>query len=262
MSGLGLRLLVQPSLEYAAGMVVQGIAARRNMILVGKVSVHYRGRASSSLEPGDRLVLIKSDGSTLIHRPRDYSPVNWQPAGPLFKTEVQDGLLVIRVTRPKDREALRILVHDILLLAFVEMHDVAEFHLHATEEEMRDAILKAPSLVEEGFRPLKPEQPVASGFVDVVGQDRDGNLTVVEVKKSRAGKTAVIQLKRYVDELRKTETGIVRGILAAPSMSKGVQSYLAGLSLEYRLLSPKQCAEVLRLRGGKGIAEYLSQGFQ
>jgi len=49
----------------------------------------------------------------------------------------------------------------------------------------------------------------------------------------------------------------VRGILVAPSLAKGAQSLLAALNLEFKPLSPKRCAEVLKARKGRRLTEYL-----
>lgn len=74
-------MLETPSLEKAYRAVKRGISRRRTVVVIGSCSVNYEGRASSRLEPGERIVLFKSDGSALVHRPRDYAPVNWQPSG-------------------------------------------------------------------------------------------------------------------------------------------------------------------------------------
>jgi len=75
-------ILERPSLDEAYEAVKNGIAQRRMLLIVGSCTVDYVGRASSKLSQGERLLIIKPDGSTLIHRPRDYAPVNWQPPGP------------------------------------------------------------------------------------------------------------------------------------------------------------------------------------
>jgi RecB family endonuclease NucS len=56
-------------LEEAAERLREGIRSRSLMVLVGLMEVFYEGRASSSLGEGERLLIIKQDGSVLIHRP-------------------------------------------------------------------------------------------------------------------------------------------------------------------------------------------------
>lgn len=249
-------VLENPTIEEAQKTIQDGILRRRCVVLVGNCSADYSGRASSRLGPGERIVMIKTDGSTLVHRPRDYAPVNWQPPGSLFHTTIRDGHLVLFIYRRKDHETLELHFGSVIVALVLELDDHADFSLYASEEDMRDAILIDPTLIEEGFRPARIESAVPSGFIDILGVDSEGRLTVVEIKKVTAGRNAVAQLKRYVDDLRVRTGREVRGILAGPEISKGVQGMLATLKLEYRLISAKKCADVLGRKGEKKITEY------
>lgn len=246
-----LKILETPAIEEALNAVREGISRHRNIMIVGNCWVDYLGRASSKLEPGERIVLIKGDGSTLIHRPRDYAPVNWQPPGSLFRTRVKEDHLSIRVFRQKERESLELTFDRLYLVAVLRLVDLGEFHLYASEQDMRDAILAEPSLVEEGFRPATIERPIETGFVDILGFDASGRLTIIEIKRKDVGREAVLQLERYVEALRKNAGREVRGILVGPAASKGVQGLLATFNLEFKPLSPKRCAEVLSKRDRK-----------
>ena len=245
------KVLMKPTMEEALGAIQEGISGHRNILIVGNCWADYFGRASSKLEPGERIVFIKSNGSTLIHRPRDYSPVNWQPPGSFFKTRLSEGNLCVRVFRRKARESLELTFDKLYLLALLHLIDLGEFYLYASEKDMHDAILVDPSLVEEGFQPATIERAVESGFVDILGFDAKGRLTVVEVKRKVIGREAVLQLERYVEALKKHTGREVRGILIGPSISKGIQGLIATLNLEFKPLSPKKCAETLGKKGNK-----------
>ena len=258
MSDMKQLILEEPSLPEAYEAVRRGIAQRRMLIVVGSCTVDYVGRASSKLGEGERVLIIKPDGSTLIHRPRDYAPVNWQPPGSIFKTRLIDNRLHIRAYRRREGEVLEIAFDKVNLIAVLHLVDEGEFHLYASEEDMKQAILLDPSLLEEGFKPLEAERAVEPGFIDILGIDRNGILTAVEIKRRSADRSAVLQLKSYVDALR-AETGReVRGILAAPSLAKGAQSLIATLGLEFKALSPRRCAEILKARKGRRLTEYLN----
>ena len=245
------KVLGRPTMEEALTAIREGISGHRNVVIVGNCWADYFGRASSKLEPGERILLIKSDGSTLIHRPRDYSPVNWQPPGSLFRTRIREGNLCIRVFRRKGRESLELTFDRLYLVALLHLVDLGEFYLYASEKDMHDAILLDPSLVEQGFHPAMIERPVESGFVDILGFDATGRFTVVEVKRKAIGREAVLQLERYVEALKKNTGREVRGILIGPSISKGIQGLLATLNLEFKPLSPRKCAEALVKKGRK-----------
>ena len=246
-----------PPLEKAYRAVKRGISKRRTVLVVGNCWVDYEGRASSKLEPGERIVLFKSDGSALIHRPRDYAPVNWQPPGSLFRTKLDEDTLVVRVYRRREHEVLEIAFDRITLVAVLDLVDAGEFHLYASEEDMKQAILLQPSLLEEGFRPVAAERPVEPGFIDILGVDGNNVLTVVEIKRRAADKNAVLQLKKYLDVFKADSDRPVRGVLVAPELARGAQKMLATLGLEFRALSPQRCAEVLKQHKGRRLTEFL-----
>ncbi len=249
-------ILEAPSLEDALPIVKSGISHKRLVILAGRCSVEYEGRASSSLGPGERLIILKSDGSALIHRPKDYSPVNWQPPGSLFQTKLRENKLVIRIYHRKDHEVMEITFTGFKLVSILDLKDSGEFNLYASESDMQQAILTQPSIIEEGFRPITSEKPVDPGFIDVLGVDRNNVLTIVEIKRVKATKKAVLQLKKYMDVINLDSNRKVRAILVAPALAEGAEEILVSLGYEFKTLSPQYCAEILKLRGGKRITEY------
>jgi len=133
----------------------------------------------------------------------------------------------------------------VYLLSAFSLVDNGQFSLYASEEDMQRAILVEPEIVESGFKPITYEKKVEPGFVDVYGIDRDGKLVVVEIKRKTAGRDAVLQLARYVDSVRLTVGREVRGLLVAPRLAKGVQRVLVTLGLDFKVLDPRKCAEIL-----------------
>jgi len=245
-----------PSLDDAFIAVKSGVSHKKIVIIAGKCTVEYEGRASSSLGPGERLTIFKPDGSALVHRPKEYSPVNWQPPGSLFQTKLNKEGLVIRVFRRKDHEVMEVTFTNLKLVSILDLRDAGEFKLYATESDMQEAILVQPSLLEEGFRPITSERPVDPGFIDILGVDKDNVLAVVEIKRVKATKKAVLQLKKYMDVIQHDKGRKVRAILVAPSLADGAQEVLATLGYEFKALSPQVCAEALKKRGGKPITDF------
>jgi len=250
-------ILENPSLNDAYRTVKHGISNRGTVLIAGNCWVDYEGRASSKLDTGERLVLFKSDGSAQVHRSRGYSPVNWQPPGSIFKTMFVDDRLVIRVFRRRENEVLEVTFDKVILVAVLDLMDSGEFYLYASEEDMKQALIIDPELLEEGFRPITAERPVEPGFIDILGRDRHNVLTVVEIKRKTATKEAVLQLKRYVDFFKVNENREIRGILVAPDLARGAQEILASLGLEYKLLSPKKCADVLKHKKDRRITDFI-----
>jgi RecB family endonuclease NucS len=241
-----LTVLTNPKLTEAAAIIEKAFVQRRTLIVAGKCRVHYTGRAKSTLEPGERILIIKEDGSLLVHRPVGYEPVNWQPPGSVFHVQTNAYSIEVHAVRQKPRESVRVIFDEVFMVSALSLMDSGEFALYASEQDMHRAILLKPSLLEEGFKPISYEKKVEPGFVDVYGVDKNGKLVVVEVKRKTAGKEAVLQLAKYIDAIKSKADRELRGVLAAPSLGKGVQMLLVTLGLEFKALDPKKCATVLK----------------
>lgn len=251
-----LTTLENPTIEDAVKLIKAAVSERKVVILVGNCWVDYKGRASSKLEPGERIVMIKEDGSVLVHRPSGYEPVNWQPAGCMFQTRVKNKKLYVRASRRKPIESVNIYFDAVFVVFAMKLIDRGDFSLHASESDMQKAILIDPSILEEGFEPISYEKKVEPGFVDVYGIDRDGKLVVVEIKRKTAGRTAALQLAKYVDCIKSVANRDLRGILVAPRMAKGVKTILTSLGLEFRALDPKKCAEILQMSEKRNLMDF------
>ncbi|HHL41799.1 MAG TPA: DUF91 domain-containing protein, partial [Candidatus Bathyarchaeota archaeon] len=243
-------ILENPSLSEAENVIKSGISRHRTVVIAGECTVDYDGRASSKLETGERLVIFKPDGSALVHRPKDYSPVNWQPSGSIFHTKLGKDGLVVRVFRRKERESMVITFTGLQLVSVLDLVDKGEFNLYATEKEMQEALLFKPDMLEPGFRPMTKEMAVDPGFIDIIGYDSEGTLTVVEIKRVKANKKAVEQLKKYMDVIDLDEKRTVRAILVAPEITDNGLDLLKELGYEFKALSPQKCSDVLKQKKG------------
>ena len=249
-------ILQNPTLKEAENAIKSGISRHRMVVIAGNCTVDYDGRASSKLELGERLVIFKPDGSALIHRPKDYSPVNWQPSGSIFNTSLQGDELVIRVYRRKERESMVINFTELQLVSVLDLVDKGEFNLYASEKEMQEAILFKPDILEEGFRPMTKEMAVDPGFIDIIGYDAENVLTVVEIKRVKANKKAVQQLKKYMDVIDLDEKRVVRAILVAPEITDNGLELLQELGYEFKALSPQQCSDILKQKKGTPLTAF------
>jgi len=239
-------MLINPTFAEAESLIEKALAARKIIIVAGNCQVVYSGRASSTLEPGQRLLIIKQDGALLVHRPVGYEPVNWQPSGCVFHVQKKEKEIEIHGIRQKPRESVKVQFDSVFMVSALSLKDSGEFLLSASEEDMHKAILAKPSLIEQDFKPISYEKKVEPGFVDVYGADKNGKLVVIEVKRKTAGKEAALQLARYIEAIKGKADREIRGILVAPSVGKDVQRLLATLGLEFKSLDPRKCAEVLK----------------
>jgi hypothetical protein len=254
-----LTVSVSPNVAEAEKAVKEAVSQRKTLLVVGNCWVHYQGRASSKLEPGERILIIKEDGSLLVHRSIGYEPVNWQPPGCIFHVQVKNNVLEIRGVRRKPAESVKVFFDRIQMVSALSLVDSGEFALYASEEGMQKTILLKPSLLEEGFKLISYEKKVEPGFVDVYGEDKNGKLVVVEIKRRTAGREAVLQLVKYVDAIKSKVNREVRGILVAPNIAKDVQRLLATLGLEFKALDPKKCAEILKKSETKKLETFFTE---
>ena len=234
------RTHVDPDPETARAVVQEGIEGGLLVTIFGRCRVEYEGRAASTLGPGDRLIVLKPDGTVLVHTDEGQQPVNWQPPGCTQHVSVEDGTVGVTSTRSTPSEELHIRFEHVSHVAGFDATDSEELALTGTEADLKARILDEPELVESGFEPRATERDTSAGAVDIYGKDRDGNGVVLELKRRRAGPDAVSQLNRYVDALeRELHAGTaVRGVLVAPSATDRARQLLEDRGLEFVSIEP------------------------
>jgi hypothetical protein len=213
---------------------------REDLITVfGTCTVEYEGRAASSLGPGTRLLVLKPDGSALVHTDEGRTPVNWQPPGCEHVASVRDGRLRILSLRRTPDERLDVRFERVHHLAAYDVTDPDEVDLRGSEADLREHVLERPDRIEPGFVPRATERETGAGPVDVFGEDAEGTPVVVELKRRRVGPDAVGQLRRYVDAVvRELDDDGVRGVLVAPSVTDRAAAMLERESFDFVALDP------------------------
>jgi RecB family endonuclease NucS len=237
-----------------------GLAQRRGHLVqaMGKCEVRYQGRARSLLSHGERLVILKPDGTLLIHTATKAKPVNWQPPGATFSVSLSEGRLVLASYRLKPEEIVRITFEKVAMLLSMPLRDGAELSLVGSEGDLQRLLFEQPHLVEDGFVPRRRERDSERGFYDLDGDDAAGRRLVVEVKRGTAGVSEAQQLWRYVERLRRANQS-VRGVLMAPAIAPKARSLLSEVGLEWKELDwaevmPK--VEAIRSGGQSSLARY------
>jgi len=231
-----------PDPASARDRVAAAIEADEMVTVFGRCTVEYEGRAASTLGPGDRLVVLKPDGTALVHTDEGQKPVNWQPPGCSHEVAASDGEFRIRSLRTAPEEELIVDFERVDRVASFDVTDGRDLALSGTGEDLRQRILDDPELVEPGFVPLATERETPAGAVDIYGEDARGATVVVELKRKRVGPDAVGQLDRYVDALGRDlhADAEVRGILVAPSVTERARNLLAEKGLEFVSLGPPE----------------------
>jgi RecB family endonuclease NucS len=182
-------------------------------LIVARCSVEYSGRLSARLPEALRLVMLKADGSVLVHADAGgYKPLNWMT--PPTVVEESDGLIVVRKLKGEDR--LEIRLAEVLSDSDHAMdEDAARLEKDGVEADLQVALAAVPGRCGEGFRLVRREWPTDIGPVDLMCRDDEDGWIAVEIK--RVGTIdAVEQLCRYLERIRLDPAlADCRGVLAA-----------------------------------------------
>jgi RecB family endonuclease NucS len=192
-------------------------------LVIARCSVDYAGRLSAHLPLATRLLLLKADGSVLVHSDSlSYKPLNWMsPPCTITTIEPDDaqadaGVTQIwKVTQAKTADLLVVSLHEIL-------HD-SDHHLgvdpglqkDGVEAHLQKLLAEQITLVGDGHRLVRREYMTAIGPVDILATDAAGASVAIEIKR-RGDIDGVEQLTRYLELMnRDPRIAPVTGVFAA-----------------------------------------------
>jgi endonuclease len=182
-------------------------------LIVARCEVRYSGRLTALLPEALRLLMIKSDGSVMVHADTGgYKPSNWMTAPTIIEEE--PGSLVVR----KNEERLEIRIAEVLSDETHDMGEAAALEKEGMEAELQELLAGSPAVCGEGLRLVRREWPTDIGPVDLMCRDDDDEFVAVEIK--RVGTIeAVEQLTRYLERICEAP-GLARcrGVLAAQTI--------------------------------------------
>jgi len=186
-------------------------------LIVARCEVRYTGRLTAVLPESTRLVLLKADGSVLVHADAGgYKPLNWMtPPTAIEEHGDPVELIVVRKRAGKTEDRLEIRVLELLSDVSHEMGEAAGLEKDGVERDLQLELAARPQALADGLRLVRREWPTDIGPVDLMCRDEDDGWVAVEIK--RVGTIeAVEQLSRYLERLRRDPAlAGCRGILAA-----------------------------------------------
>jgi len=160
-------------------------------LVIARCSVDYEGRLQAHLPLATRLLVVKADGSVLVHSDGgSYKPLNWM-SPPCAMAEVApeedesaEGVMLVWVVQhAKSDDRLRVRLYEVMHDSAHELgvdpglvKDGAEAHLQA---------LLAEHIVTlgQGFTLIRREYMTAIGPVDILCRDASGASVAVEIKR-------------------------------------------------------------------------------
>lgn len=191
---------------------------------MARCQVDYAGRLSAHLPMATRVLMLKSDGSVLVHSDGgSYKPLNWMsPPCTVREGTTDDGQIEWTVTAKAAKGAtpdtLRILIEELLHDSSHDLGIDPGLQKDGVEKHLQAMLADHPGTLHEGLTLVRREFPTAIGPVDLMCRDIDGLSVAVEIKR-RGDIDGVEQLTRYLELLNRdpllTGKGAVRGIFAA-----------------------------------------------
>ncbi|WP_392465618.1 endonuclease NucS [Arsenicicoccus cauae] len=192
-------------------------------LVISRCSVDYEGRLAAHLPLATRLLMIKGDGSVLVHSDGgSYKPLNWMtPPCALAEvapeeTEAAEGATIVWVVRnAKSGDALRIVIHEVLHDSSHDLGVDPGLVKDGVEAHLQRLLAEHIHTLGDGYSLVRREYMTAIGPVDILCKDESGGHVAVEIKR-RGEIDGVEQLTRYLELLnRDPALAPVTGVFAA-----------------------------------------------
>jgi RecB family endonuclease NucS len=192
-------------------------------LVLARCSVDYAGRLSAHLPLATRLILVKADGSVLVHSDSlSYKPLNWM-SPPCTLTELEPdedqraaGVSAVwKVMHTKTADLLMISLHEVLHDSSHELGEDPGLQKDGVEAHLQKLLAEQIDLLGDGHRLVRREYMTAIGPVDILATDGNGSTVAVEIKR-RGDIDGVEQLTRYLELLNRDPLlAPVAGVFAA-----------------------------------------------
>ncbi|MGE9809170.1 MULTISPECIES: endonuclease NucS [unclassified Janibacter] len=192
-------------------------------LVIATCSVDYEGRLNAHLPLARRLLLVKADGSVLVHSDGgSYKPLNWM-SPPCAMAEVEpeeheaaEGTTLIwNVQHAKSEDRLRVRIHEVHHDSAHELGVDPGLVKDGVEAHLQRLLAEHIHTLGEGWSLVRREYMTAIGPVDILCKDETGASVAVEIKR-RGEIDGVEQLTRYLELMnRDSHLAPVTGVFAA-----------------------------------------------
>ncbi|MDR2253684.1 MAG: endonuclease NucS [Bifidobacteriaceae bacterium] len=195
-------------------------------VVIAHCAVDYAGRLAAHLPPARRLLLVKADGSVLVHADGgSYKPLNWmnppcvlREAAPTEEERAAGVETIWEVAHAKTEDRLRIQIFETERDFTADLGEEPGLVKDGVEAHLQELLARQVHRVGPNLRLIRREYQTAIGPVDLLLRDPAGGSVAVEIKR-RGEIDGVEQLTRYVELLgRDPLLAPVRGVFAAQSI--------------------------------------------
>ena len=212
--------------------------------VIADCSVDYSGRLDAHLERAMRLLMLKADGSVLVHSDGgSYKPLNWMSPPCTLRerepdaTEIDQGVHhVWDVEHSKSSDHLTIRIFEVCSELSLDLGIEPGLVKDGVEAHLQELLAQQVERLGDGMRLIRREYPTAIGPVDLMVLDPDGVHIAVEVKR-RGEIDGVEQLTRYLELLGRDSTlQPIRGIYAAQEIKPQARTLAEDRGIECVIL--------------------------
>lgn len=192
-------------------------------LLVARCAARYSGRLNAHLPLATRLVVVKADGSVLLHSDGgSYKPLNWMSPPCTLRTAPAEGEAVERgveqvwtVQHTKSDDRLVIEIHEVLHDSEHDLGVDPGLIKDGVEAHLQELMAAQIEVLGSGHTLVRREYPTAIGPVDILAKSPGGGTIAVEIKR-RGDIDGVEQLTRYLELLNRDPLlAPVQGVFAA-----------------------------------------------
>jgi RecB family endonuclease NucS len=192
-------------------------------LVIARCSVDYAGRLSAHLPLATRLLMLKNDGSILVHADSgSYKPLNWMnpPCKISFidptAEQAEFGVIEVwKVAQAKTDDVLLVSIHEVLSDVAHDLGEEPGLVKDGVEAHLQELLAAQIHLVGEAFTLVRREYMTAIGPVDILARDSSGSSVAIELKR-RGDIDGVEQLTRYLELMNRDPLlAPVRGVFAA-----------------------------------------------
>ena len=180
-------------------------------LVLATCSVDYVGRLTAHLPTATRLLMVKADGSVLVHSDTGgYKPLMWMT--PPCTTVELDGTWTVT---NKGGEQIVVTIEEVHSDTAHDLGTDPGLVKDGVEKHLQELLADRCEVLGAGWTLVQREYFTDIGPVDLLVRDDSGAHVLVEVKR-HAEIDGVEQLTRYLQRVS-TVLGEVRGVLAAQS---------------------------------------------
>ncbi len=153
-------------------------------LIVARCEVVYTGRLNAVLPEALRLLMLKQDGSVMVHADSGgFKPQNWMT--PPTVIEEEEGLMVVRKRAGASEDRLEIRIAEVVSDVSHDMGEAAALEKEGVERELQELLADQPERCAEGLRLVRREWPTDIGPVDLMCRDPEDEFVAVEIKRAR-----------------------------------------------------------------------------